>query len=72
MRHKRRSKSQVSQNLSVSCIYYLLPCGGDGRWCRDDNSDPSVPREVVDVINERLAEWQLTQYVHEEGARVDT
>jgi hypothetical protein len=27
---------------------------------------------VVDVVKERLAEWQLTQYAHEERAGVDT
>jgi hypothetical protein len=60
MRHKCRLILQVSQNLFLSCIYYLLPCGGDGRWCENNNSDLSVLREVVGVINERLAEWQLT------------
>jgi hypothetical protein len=55
----------------LSCIYDLLSCGGDGRWYRDNNSDPSVSRVVVDVIKERLAEWQLTQYAHKERARVD-
>jgi hypothetical protein len=25
------------------------------------DSNPSVPRKVADVVNERLAEWQLTQ-----------
>jgi hypothetical protein len=54
-----------------SCIHYLSPCGGDGRWCGDNNSDPSVLREVVDVVKEQLAEWQLTQYAHEERARVE-
>jgi hypothetical protein len=44
----------------LRCIYYLLPCDGDGRWCGDNNSDASSPREVVDVVKERLAEWQLT------------
>jgi hypothetical protein len=43
-----------------SCICYLLPCGGDGRWCGDNYSDLSVLREVVDVVEEHLAEWQLT------------
>jgi hypothetical protein len=36
----------------------------------NNNNDPSIPREVVDVVKERLAEWQLTQHVHEERAQV--
>ena len=35
-----------------------------------NNNDPSIPREVVDVVKERLAEWQLTQHAHEERAQV--
>jgi hypothetical protein len=34
------------------------------------DSNPSVPRKVTDVVNERLAEWQLTQRAHEERAQV--
>jgi hypothetical protein len=56
----------------INCISYLLMCGIEGRWCGNNNSDSSVPREVVDVVKERLAEWQLTQYAHEERARVNT
>ena len=37
---------------------------------RDNNNDPSIPREVVDVVKERLAEWQRTQHAHEERAQV--
>jgi hypothetical protein len=51
-------------------LFFLLPCGGDGRWCGDNNRDPSVPRGVVYVVKNRLAEWQLTQHAHEERTRV--
>ena len=54
----------------LSWISNLLPSGGDGRQCGDNNSDPSVPRGVVDVVKNRLAEWQLTQHAHKERARV--
>jgi hypothetical protein len=36
----------------------------------DNDSDRSIPREVADVVKERLAEWQLTRHAHEEGAQV--
>jgi hypothetical protein len=35
-----------------------------------NNNNPSIPREVVDVVKERLAEWQLNQHAHEERAQV--
>jgi hypothetical protein len=68
--------AQMSLNLAgklesfLSCINDLLPSGGDGRQCGDNNSDLSVPRGVVDVVKNRLAEWQLTQHAHKERARV--
>jgi hypothetical protein len=54
----------------LSCINNLLPSGEDGRQGEDNNSDPSVPRGVVDVVKNWLAEWQLTQHAHKERARV--
>ena len=50
----------------LSCINDLLLSGGDGRQCGDNNSDPSVPCGVVDVVKNRLAEWQLTPHTHKE------
>ena len=37
-----------------------------------DSSDdaPCVPREVTDVVSERLAEWKLTEHAHKEQAQV--
>jgi hypothetical protein len=40
----------------LNCVPYLLTCGREGRWCENNNSDSSVPREVVDVVKERLTE----------------
>jgi hypothetical protein len=75
-RREAAHAAQTSLNFAgksdsfLCCICYPLPCGGDGRWCGDNNSDPSVPRGVVDVVKNRLAEWQLTQHAHEERASV--
>ena len=37
-----------------------------------DSSDdaPCVPREVTDVVSERLTEWKLTEHAHKEQAQV--
>jgi hypothetical protein len=35
-----------------------------------NSSTLSIPLEVADVVNERLAEWQLTQHAHKERAQV--
>jgi hypothetical protein len=36
----------------------------------DSSNAPSLPREVADVVKERLADWSLTKHRHEEKAQV--
>jgi hypothetical protein len=70
MRHKRRSILQVSQILSY--VVFVICCRAveTGVGVETTTATPSVPRGVVDVVKNRLAEWQLTQHAHEERARV--
>jgi hypothetical protein len=72
--HRQVWKGDTSTLYKRVKVQTFFRTGGLQRYfvvrAADSGNAPAVSREVADVVNERLAEWQLTQRAHEERAQV--
>jgi superfamily II DNA helicase RecQ len=71
--HRKAWDSKTTPYKKVK-VQTFFPTGGLQRYftvnAANSNSEPSIPREVEEVVRRRLVEWKATKQIHDKRAQI--